>query len=93
MPPQTSKFTELLDPDIVKQHTPSDADVRLEDILAAEATVAATTTSRATTVARRSSTSTSSSFSSSSSSGKDSLGSRFKSWLDEAVVKWRIEVE
>ncbi|KKZ67164.1 hypothetical protein EMCG_07145 [[Emmonsia] crescens] len=75
MASQASKFTELLDSDKLQRHTFSDADVQLEDILAAEAAQAAqaAATSRTSTVSRsRSTTSTSSSSSSSS------LGSRMK---------------
>ncbi|EER38510.1 hypothetical protein HCDG_07379 [Histoplasma capsulatum H143] len=47
MPFQPSKFTELLDTEKLQQHTFSDADVRLEDILAVEAARAASTPRRA----------------------------------------------
>ncbi|KAL2376222.1 hypothetical protein RJ035_008060, partial [Blastomyces gilchristii] len=44
MPSQPSRFTELLGSERLKRHTFSSADVRLEDILAAEAAQATTTT-------------------------------------------------
>ncbi|KGM92392.1 uncharacterized protein PADG_11593 [Paracoccidioides brasiliensis Pb18] len=79
-----SKFTELLDLDTLQQHTFTDADVRLEDILAAEAVAAErlSAASSPTRIVSRSrspvSASSLSTSSFSSSSIKESLGARMK---------------